>query len=65
VTNLLIVRIAEHRRHPLQGSGSVNTFPRQPNHVAAATDTHAIIEELLQVVFSVGFVPRLYTRDQT
>jgi hypothetical protein len=30
----------------------------------AATDTHAIIEELLEVVFSVRSVPRLYKEKQ-
>jgi hypothetical protein len=40
-------------------SGFVNMFPWQPNNVNAATDTHATIEELLEVVFSSGFVPRL------
>jgi hypothetical protein len=28
------------------------------------TDTHAIIEELLEAVFSVRSVPRLYNEDQ-
>jgi hypothetical protein len=40
-------------RRPLHGNGSVNTFPRQPNHVTAATDTHTTIGELLKAVFSV------------
>lgn len=31
--------------------GSVNSFPPKPNHVTAATDTHATIEEMLEVVF--------------
>jgi hypothetical protein len=30
-------------------------FPRQTNHVTAATDAHATVEELLEAVFSVGF----------
>jgi hypothetical protein len=33
-------------------------------HVIAATDTHATIEELLETVFSVWSVPRIYNRDQ-
>jgi hypothetical protein len=31
-------------------------FPQQPNHVTTATDTNTTTEELLEVVFSVGFV---------
>jgi hypothetical protein len=49
------------RRCPFLGSGSVNTFLRQPTHVTAATDTHATIEKLLEAVFFVGSVPMLYT----
>jgi hypothetical protein len=30
----------------------VGTFPWQPNHVTAEKDTHAITEELLEVVFA-------------
>jgi hypothetical protein len=30
----------------------------------AATDTHAAIKELLEAVFSLGSVPRLYNEDQ-
>jgi hypothetical protein len=32
------------------GNGSVNMFPRQPNHVIAAADKHATIKELLEAV---------------
>jgi hypothetical protein len=32
--------------------------------MTAATDTHATMEELLEMVFSVGFVLRLYTGSQ-
>jgi hypothetical protein len=52
------------RRRPLLGSGSVNKFPRQPNYVTAATDTHATIEELLEAVFSVGSMERLHKESQ-
>jgi hypothetical protein len=48
-----------HKIWPSLGNGSVNTFPRQPNHVTAARDTHATIDELLETVFSAGSVPRL------
>jgi hypothetical protein len=44
-------QIVESEGTDLLGSGSVNTFPRKPNHVTAATDTHATIEELLDAVF--------------
>jgi hypothetical protein len=37
----------------LLGSGSVNTFPRKPNHVTAANYTHTTVEELLEAVFYV------------
>jgi hypothetical protein len=30
----------------------------------AATDTHTAIEELLEAVFSVWFVPMFYNEDQ-
>jgi hypothetical protein len=33
-------------------------------HVMVATDTHATIEELLEAVFSVRSLPRLYNEDQ-
>jgi hypothetical protein len=32
--------------------------------VRDATDTHETIEELLETVFSVRFVPRLYNEEQ-
>jgi hypothetical protein len=49
------------KRQQLQGNGSVNKLPRHPDHVTAATDTQATIEELLlEAVFSVGSAPRLY-----
>jgi hypothetical protein len=36
---------------------------RLGKHVPAATNTKAKIEELLETVFSVGSVPRLYNED--
>jgi hypothetical protein len=33
-------------------------------HISAATIEHATIEELLEVVFSVQSMPRLYSEDQ-
>jgi hypothetical protein len=53
------------RRCPMLGNGSVNMFPWEATHVTAATDMHATKEELLEMVFSVGSVSRLYTGDQT
>jgi hypothetical protein len=57
----------EASRGPLLGNGSVNMqVARQwlsSRHVIAATDTHAAIEELLEAVFSVPSVPRLYNED--
>jgi hypothetical protein len=41
---------------PLLGSDSVNMIPQQPNYVTTAMDTHATIEELLEMVFSVRFI---------
>jgi hypothetical protein len=35
-------------------------FPRQQNHVTTVTDMHATIEKLLEEVFSLGSVQRLY-----
>jgi hypothetical protein len=44
--------------------GSVIMFPWQPNHMTTVADTHATIEELLEVVVSVGFMLRLYARNE-
>jgi hypothetical protein len=33
-------------------------------HVIATTDMHATIEELLETLFSVRSVPRIYNEDQ-
>lgn len=38
-------------------------FRWQPNHMTAATDTHATIEELLDAMFFIGSMSRLYTRN--
>jgi hypothetical protein len=53
---------------PLLGDGSVN-MPvvdqwLSSRHVTDAIDMHAKTEELLEAVFSVQFVPRLYNEDQ-
>jgi hypothetical protein len=60
---------AESQQRPLLlGNGSVNTpVARQwlrSRHLMAETDTQAIIEELLEAVFSVRCEPRLYNEDQ-
>jgi hypothetical protein len=34
-------------------------------NIPAATNAHATTEELLDVAFSIGSVPRLYNEDQT
>jgi hypothetical protein len=39
-------------------------FSWQTNHVTAATGAHATIEELLEAMFSVGFMQRLYKKSQ-
>jgi hypothetical protein len=44
----------------LIGNGSANMLPQQPDHVTAITNTHATIQELLEAVFSVGPMQRLY-----
>jgi hypothetical protein len=33
-------------------------------HISAAINQHATTDELLEAVFSVWFVPRLYSKDQ-
>jgi hypothetical protein len=38
----------------------VNTFPQQSNQVTATADTHTITEELLEAVFFVWSVQKLY-----
>jgi hypothetical protein len=45
----------------LLGSNSANT---PIAHVMAGTGTHAMTEELLEALFSVRSVPRLYNEDQ-
>jgi hypothetical protein len=37
---------------------------RRGKHVSAATNQHATIEGVLEAVFSVWSVPRLYSEDQ-
>jgi hypothetical protein len=39
-------------------------LPQQPNHVTAATDTHATIEELFEALFSMRSLQRLYMENQ-
>jgi ribosome-interacting GTPase 1 len=48
----------------LVGNSSVNKFPQQSTHVNAVTDTHTTIEELLEAVFSVGSVHRIYQENK-
>jgi hypothetical protein len=50
----------------LSYSGSSNSegmFPRQENHVTAATDTETATEVLLEAVFPVRFALRLHDED--
>jgi hypothetical protein len=58
----------EASRQPLLENGSANMpIARQwlsNHHMMAATDTHATIEELLEVVVSVWSMLRLYNKDQ-
>jgi hypothetical protein len=44
-------------------NGSVNTVPKEPDNVTAATDTHATIEELLEAMFFIRSVPTLYKEN--
>jgi hypothetical protein len=37
---------------------------RSGKHVSAATNQHATKEELLEAVFSIRSVPRIYSEDQ-
>jgi hypothetical protein len=41
----------------------VKTFPRQPKRATAATNTHGTVEELLEAVFSIWSLPRLYNEN--
>jgi hypothetical protein len=45
------------RKYPLRGNSWVNMFPM-------ATDMHATKDKLLEKVFSMWSVPRLYSEDQ-
>jgi hypothetical protein len=60
----------------LLDNGSLNTFPRQPNHEIAAREAdvivedllekkYATIEELLEAVFSMPSATKLYTEDRS
>jgi hypothetical protein len=60
VTCLLEARLVESERQSLLGNWSANTFPQLPTHVTTAADTHATTEELLELVFSVESVQRVY-----
>jgi hypothetical protein len=53
-----------HERRPLLGISCVNTFALQPNHVTAATDTIATIEQLLEAVFRMRLALELYTDER-
>jgi hypothetical protein len=68
VAYLLKARTVESEKQLLLGNGSANP-PIAGQwfsmcHVIATTDAHAKIEELLEDVFSVESVPRLYNEDQ-
>lgn len=61
VTCPLTARIVEPEKIPTARQWlCINTFPQQPNHMTAAKDTHATVEGLLEAVFSVESVLRLY-----
>jgi hypothetical protein len=40
------------------------TMQRLDKHVSMAMDTHATIEEMLETMFSMGSVPRQYSKDK-
>jgi hypothetical protein len=68
VSYLLKARTVEPEEQPLLGNRPANTpVARQwlnSRYVMAVTDTYATIEEMLEAVFSVPSVPRLYNNDQ-
>jgi hypothetical protein len=37
---------------------------RRDRHLSAATDTHTTLEKLLEAMFSVWYVPRLYRESR-
>jgi hypothetical protein len=49
---LFKARTVEPEETAVARTDSTNMLPWQPNHVTAARDTHTIIGELLEVVFS-------------
>jgi hypothetical protein len=59
-TYLLKARPVEPERQSLLGNWSANMFPQQPTRVTTEANTHATTEELLELVFSVGSVQRVY-----
>jgi hypothetical protein len=48
----------------VEQEGVVIARQQHGKHVSAAKNQHSTIEELLEVVFSVWSVPRLYSEDQ-
>jgi hypothetical protein len=60
--------LRNQKRRPLIGNGSANTPVAtqwlSESHVTTAKFTYASIEEILEAVFSVRFVPRLQNEDQ-
>lgn len=51
--------LRNQRRRPLLGNGSLNTFPGQPDHVTATTDT-GNTRGMFGTVFSLGSAQRLH-----
>jgi hypothetical protein len=60
---LLKAELWSQERQSLLGNVSANTR-LSSRHVLAATDKQATTEELLEAVFTVQSMPRLYNEDQ-
>jgi hypothetical protein len=58
------IRAQSQKRRPLLGNRSVNMLPWQPNYVIGVIDTHKTTEVLLEGVFSVGSLQRLYKYNE-
>jgi hypothetical protein len=62
VVYLLKARTVEPEKQPLLANGSETTFISR-QHVPAATNTCATIEELVETVFSIRSVQMVYKED--
>jgi hypothetical protein len=64
VTCLLKARIEELEKTSIARQRLCKHVSIATNHVTTATDTHSMIDELLEVVFCIGSMQKLYKDNQ-